>query len=154
MQNTGMMPAVFLTLLVGSSAYAFIRGGAPERVGAAILLVATLASAITLEASRQRYLRTEIPTMWVDVAMAAAFIVLAVKAQRYWPMWVAAVQVDLVAIHLVMFSADTQAWSYWAMQALWSYPAPVFLAIGTARHRQRMRSYGNDPDWSAPKQGS
>ncbi|MET0308321.1 MAG: hypothetical protein ABW023_06400 [Sphingomonas sp.] len=130
--------------------YAGFRGGTPERIAAAILVVATLASALALGASVHRYMRTEIVTMWVDVAMTAAFLALALRAQRYWPMWVSMVQIDIVATHLVMFSPETQPWSYWAMQALWSYPAPLLLAIGTLRHRQRLKRYGDDPSWSVP----
>lgn len=145
-----MMPALFLTLLLSTCLYALVRGGAPERIAACILILATLASAITLELSRQRYLRTEVDTMWVDIAMTCAFLALALRAQRYWPMWISMVQLDLVATHLVMFSPDTGPWSYWAMQALWSYPAPVLLAVGTLRHRQRVRRYGDDPAWALP----
>ena len=144
-----MMPVLFLTLLLGSCLYAAIRGGAPERIGAAILFSATLASAVTLEASRQRYIATEIPTMWVDIAMGLAFVLLALKAQRYWPMWVSMVQLVLVATHLVMFAPQTGSWAYWAVQAVGSYPAPVLLALGTFRHRLRRKRYGSDPPWSA-----
>lgn len=148
--STGMMPILFLMLLLGACLYAAVRGGAPERIGAAILIVATLASAITLAASEDRYRETEVATMWVDVAMTIAFLALALRAQRYWPMWISMVQLDLIAMHLVMFSPETGSWSYWAMQALWSYPQPILLAIGTWRHRERLRLYGDDPAWSSP----
>jgi hypothetical protein len=146
--SNGMMPILFLTLLLGACLYATLRGGAPERIGAAILVLATLASAITLAASEDRYRGTEIATMWVDAAMTIAFLALALRAQRYWPMWISMVQLDLVAMHLVMFSPETGSWSYWAVQAMWSYPQPILLAAGTWRHRQRLRHYGDDPAWS------
>ncbi len=147
--STGMMPILFLMLLLGACLYAIVRGGAPERIGAAILILATLASAITLATSEDRYREIEVATMWVDVAMTVAFLTLALRAQRYWPMWVSMVQLDLIAMHLVMFSPETGSWSYWAMQAMWSYPQPILLAIGTWRHRQRMRRYGDDPAWTS-----
>lgn len=148
--SAGMMPVLFLMLLLGACLYALVRGGAPERVGAAILLLATLASAVTLALSQDRYRQTELATMWVDIAMTVAFLALALRAQRYWPMWIAMVQLDLVAMHLVMFSPETEAWSYWAVQALWSYPQPILLAVGTMRHRQRLARYGDDPAWTMP----
>jgi len=147
--STGMMPVLFLVLLLGACLYATLRGGAPERIGAAILILATLASAITLELSARRYHQTELATMWVDIAMTIAFLALALRAQRYWPMWVSMVQLDLVAMHLVMFSPETGSWSYWAVQALWSYPQPVLLAVGTWRHRGRLARYGDDPPWTS-----
>lgn len=145
-----MMPLVFLVLLLASCFYAFARGGPPERVGAQILLAATIASAVALWGSRNRYFQPEVATMWVDIAMAAAFVALALRAQRFWPMWVAMVQLDIVATHLVMFSPETKAWAYWAVQAVWSYPAPLLLAAGTVRHRARVKRYGSDPAWTAP----
>jgi hypothetical protein len=147
-----MMPVLFLTLLATSCIYALARGGAPERIGAGVLLSATAASALALELSHHRYVQTEIGTMWVDIAMAAAFLFLASRAQRFWPMWVAMVQLDIVATHVVMFSPDTRAWSYWAMQAIWAYPAPMLLIAGTLRHRLRVRHYGDDPAWTSPRQ--
>lgn len=144
------MPALFLTVLLCACLYAGLRGGAPERIGAAILILATLASALALAASQHRYRETELATMAVDVAMTIAFLALALRAQRYWPMWVAMVQLDLVAMHLVMFAPQTGSWSYWAMQAIWSYPQPAMLAIGTWRHRERLRRYGDDPAWGTP----
>lgn len=146
--SIGMMPILFLMLLLGACLYAILRGGAPERIGAAILVLATLASALALEMSAHRYRSTELATMWVDIAMTIAFLALALRAQRYWPMWVSMVQLDLVAMHLVMFSPQTGSWSYWAVQALWSYPQPILLAAGTWRHRARVRRYGDDPAWS------
>lgn len=142
------MPALFITLLISACLYALIRGGAPERIGAGLLFFATGASAITLTLSVDRYLETEVATMWVDVLLALGFVALALRAQRYWPMWVAMIHIDIVAFHLIMFSPETGALSYWAMQALWSYPAPILLAIGTYRHRQRVARYGDDPAWS------
>lgn len=147
--STGMMPVLFLVLLLGACLYATLRGGAPERIGAVILILATLASALALEMSAHRYRQTELATMWVDIAMTIAFLALALRAQRYWPMWVSMVQLDLVAMHLVMFSPQTGSWSYWAVQALWSYPQPILLAVGTWRHRGRLSRYGDDPAWSS-----
>lgn len=150
LQIGGMMPVLFFTLLFASCFYAAFRGGTPERVAAAILIAAVAASAVALGTSAHRYMRTEIADMAVDTAMTLAFVALALKAQRYWPIWVSMVQVDIVATHLVMFSAETQPFSYWLMQALWSYPAPILLAIGTVRHRRRLKLYGVDPAWSVP----
>ena len=142
------MPIVFVSLLVSSCLYALIRGGAPERVAACLLVSATAASAITLTLSSERYLQTEVLTMWVDVLLALGFVALALRAQRYWPMWIAMIHIDIVAFHLIMFSSETGPLSYWMMQAAWSYPAPIVLAVGTYRHRLRLARYGDDLPWS------
>jgi hypothetical protein len=84
----------------------------------------------------------------VDAAMLLCVVVLALRAQRYWPMWMAAILLDTVVTHLLMLSPPLMPWSYSVMVAAWSYPHPLLLAAGAWRHRKRIHRYGTDPAWS------
>ncbi|MBM3928586.1 MAG: hypothetical protein FJ335_09035 [Sphingomonadales bacterium] len=143
-----MLVQFYLVLLVSCCLYAAVRGGLPERIGVAILLAAVVASALVPIVSFNRFKIIELGILTVDVAMLVCVLVLSLYAQRYWPMWMAAVLVNTVVTHLLMLSPKLFPTSYWAALAVWSYPNPVILAVGAWRHRGRVKRYGDDPPWS------
>ena len=143
-----MTQMIFLGLLLATLLYAALRGAAPERVGALIIAVGSVASILVPKTHHGLFAGVEPGLFAVDAAMALAFTVLALKAQRYWPMWMAAMQVDTVVTHLAMlFAPRVMPWAYAVMEIAWSYPIVILLAVGTARHRQRVRIHGDDPNW-------
>jgi hypothetical protein len=140
---------VFNALLLASCGYALWRGAAPERAAAAIMLAATLATVAALRAGPNRFATVETGVFAVDIVTFVAFTALALRAQRYWPMWLAALQLDALVTHLAMLLAPrTMPWAYAVLIAGWSYPSLLLLAAGTMRHRQRLSRYGDDPAWS------
>lgn len=139
---------VYLAMVTLCCGYALARGGVPERIGVAILIAAILGSALVPAASEPRFRGFEWGVAAVDAAMLLALVALALRAQRYWPMWMAAVLVATVVTHLLMLSPRLMPWSYSVAIAAWSYPNPLLLAAGAWRHRRRVRIYGDDPPWS------
>lgn len=144
-----MLPGlVLLVILLAGCGYAAVRGGAPERWGAGLFFVTAVLSNVAMALSRRQYLQTEIGLMTVDVALMAGLIILALRAQRYWPMWAAAAQVDAVLTHILMFSHTTLPFSYAFALWLWALPIPTLIAIGAWRHRKRVKLWGDDPAWA------
>ncbi|OYY68631.1 hypothetical protein [Sphingomonas sp. 28-63-12] len=139
---------VYLSILVVCCLYALVRGGAPERLGTAALLVAIVASRFAPASGPVRFQTIEYGIMAVDAALLAVILIIAVRAQRFWPMWMAAILLDTVLTHLLMLSPKLIPWSYSVMNAAWSYPIPIILAIGAWRHRARIDTYGSDPAWN------
>jgi len=94
-----MTPFVLLYLLVtvAALAVAWLKGGHPERLGAAVWLGAWLL------ASPMNHLRAG-DLRWavalVDLAALAAFLWLALRYERWWPLGVSACLVLTVAVHL------------------------------------------------------
>ncbi len=145
-----MTQLLFIGLLLGTLLYATLRGAAPERWGALVIVLATIASVLAPKVGKVPFGAFEPYICAVDTITAVAFILLALRAQRYWPMWLAALQIDTVVTHLAMLVAPrVMPWAYAVMEIAWSYPIIILLAIGTARHQQRLRRYGNDPSWSS-----
>ena len=145
-----MTQILFLGLLLGTLIYAAFRGAAPERIGALIIASATVATILVPKVGGVTFTTFEPGLFVVDSVTAFALVALAIRAQRYWPMWAAALQIDTIVTHLVMLSTPrTMPWAYAVMEIAWSYPIVILLAVGTARHRQRLRLYGDDPSWSA-----
>lgn len=143
-----MSKFIYLVLLVSCCLYALARGGTPERAAVGILVSAVAASAITPSTGLHRFFQLELGMLMVDTCLFLAMTALALKAQRYWPMWLAAVKLNTVITHLLILSPSLMPWSYAVANAAWSYPSPLLIAIGAARHRQRLKLYGVDPAWS------
>lgn len=138
----------YWVLLAACWIYASLRGGPPERLGAAILVLFSLLTALTIpNHARFRFLETQI--LVIDLLCLTAFVILALRADRFWPLWVAALQLLGVASHGVKFlEPDLFSRTYAFMLAIWSYPIIAIMIVGTARHRARLRNFGSDRAWS------
>lgn len=139
---------VFYVTLVGTCAYALLRGGPPERIGAGIFIAATVLTGIAASSSRPGFQSMEAGILLVDAAMFVAFLVLALRAQRFWPLWMTGLQAVQVAGHAArLVDPEMIPWAYAIAQGFWSYPMMALLILGTWRHRQRLKRFGVDNSW-------
>ena len=134
--------ALFLTAAVGTSAYAIRRGGQPERAVAAMVVAAVC---VTTLLPRSHYAEIVWPLLAIDGVMLAGLLLVALSADRFWPLYFAAVHLLAVTLHGVRAYDPTILPNVYArLGGLLAYPTLVILAIGTWRHRRR----GPEPDWS------
>lgn len=142
--------AVFLALLTATSGYALLRGGGPERVAAIIMLVAVVSSGFVASSYRGAFAQRETGIFLVDLAMFGAAILLALRAERFWPICMAAlIGVGLQLQVLSWVAPHPHRQVYKVLHALNAYPVLFVLAVGTARHRWRLAKTGADKDWSS-----
>ena len=133
-------PFIFIPLLAAVCAYAWWRGGADERVVAATCAIGTLATLLFVSPLRQRYAGVEEGLMLVDLAVLAGFITVALRSKRFWPLWVAGLQLTTSLGHILKgVDQDLLPRAYGAALQFWSYPILVILAIGTFRSHRRLR---------------
>jgi hypothetical protein len=138
---------IFNTLYIVSSLFALIRGGAPERMGAIILIADFQLSAWVVDPMHSRFAGVEWPMFAVDSAAFAALYILSLVTTRYWPAWMAGIQACVALSHLAGLRIEIIPWAYGTVVAGWAYAMLVMLAVATWRHRQRIRRYGTDPAW-------
>lgn len=139
----------FALLLIGCWIYALSQGGAPERIGALILLVGYALTVVVVSPPFIRYRSVETGVLMVDLLCFASFVLLAMRAERYWPLWIGALQLLTVAGHGAKFVAsDMLGNTYAFLIVVWSYPMIFLLIIGTWRHQRRLRRFGVDESWS------
>jgi hypothetical protein len=142
----------FAALLVLTSGYALWRGGAPERIVASGLLFAYAATVLSWSPLPSRFYGVELNVFAVDLALFAMLMGVAWRADRGWPLLVAALQLDAVGAHVVKLVApDTIRVAYALLIAVWSWPTQMILAVGTWRHVARVRAIGSDRAWSMPE---
>jgi hypothetical protein len=124
----------FILLLAALVLLAFWRGRTDERLAASVcvggaLLTALVGNRVASESSAFYPL-----AFLVDFAVLAGFLVIALRSSRFWPMWVAGLQLTTVSIHLLMVVApDLPGGISLAALAFWSYPILILIAVGAWR---------------------
>lgn len=130
--------------------YAIRRGGAPERVVGWMLLVAAGATIAVRTGFTHRYSSVQAPVVVVDVLLLVGLLSVALRADRRWPILLTALHCITLLGHLgKMLNPDLLRLGYAVMIALPTLPGLAVLAIGTRRHRLRLRRFGTDPSWSS-----
>lgn len=146
-----MRMMLFTALLLSSCAYALLRGGAPERVVAGSLLTAYVATLLAYSELPTRFEKVEIAVLLVDTILLLGLIAVALRADRVWPLFVAGLHLTTIGAHLIkFFDGNMIRVTYAVMIAAWSYPMLVLLAVGTWRHRRRLKIHGDDHPWTLP----
>ncbi|MEH6715631.1 hypothetical protein [Parasphingorhabdus flavimaris] len=139
----------FFTLLAVVCIYAAIRGGQPERRAVVIFIIGIAMTLIAAPLSADRYAEIEFGIFAADLLILLAFMMLALSAERYWTIWICAMQVIQVLSHIPkMIIPELLPQAYYIVIAFWVYPMLLTLAIGTYRHQQRLRQFGVDRSWS------
>ena len=130
----------FWALLILCCLCAFVAGGRPERIGAAVYAASCVASFFLHSARGFHYRAVETGVFIVDIILFAAFVVLALRADRLWPIWVSALLGLGVMGHLGrMAGPGTMPWAYQIVTSVWSYPILALIAAGTFNHRRRTK---------------
>lgn len=142
---------VFEILLLAVALYAVRRGGAPERLVAIMLLVAAWTTLLLPFNPQTGFRHLETSRLAVDGALLFGLIAVALRANRFWPLWLAAFQLVAVGVHGVRaYDAGVLPIVYARLTGQIAYPMCLVLAIGTWRYRQRYlrRAQGGVRDWS------
>ena len=127
---------IFWAILLVTCGYALWRGRSDERIVAAVCLAATFLTGFTVSPLQVRYASVETGLMLIDVLMLLAFVWIALKSQRFWPLWVAGLQLVISVSHVFKYAdLELMPRAYAAAAALWSYPILLILVIGTYRGR-------------------
>jgi hypothetical protein len=128
-------------LMVAVSAFAFIKGEDPEKIGAGAYLMAWFAT-LLLQDELSLY-QSGIFLFLVDLAVLAVFIALSWKAKNTWPVWAACLQLLPVLSHvLARLDLRPPAASFYAIQNLASLGILVAIAAGTFWVWQERRAAG------------
>lgn len=135
----------YLAILAAVSVYAFLRGRADERLAAAICVAATALTHALMILIGETYSRVETGLMAVDVLTLLAFTYIALRTERFWPLWVAGFQLTTVAAHAMKaMRGDLMPQAYAAAAKFWVYPIFLAIVIGTWRAHRRHRVQRRD----------
>jgi hypothetical protein len=128
----------FHFILVLTCGYAFVSGRRDERLVAATCVIATVATRLAISPIHGRYSGVELGVLVVDLGTFLAFTWVALKSDRFWPLWVAGLQLTTSLAHILKaMETDLFPTAYAAAGRLWSYPILLILAVGTWRSHRR-----------------
>jgi hypothetical protein len=128
---------------------AFRRGGGPEK-SAAIVFALSLAVGILLRSVRgpAGFRQFDSAQFLIEVAVLAAVLAIALRANRWWPIWVSSFQLLIVATHLAKLAEiKGLAGAYWLMTTVPTYCQYALLLGGLRNHSLRQRSLLRYSDW-------
>ena len=78
--------------------------------------------------------------MFVDLAVFVGFLWVALRSERFWPLWMAGLQLTAILGHVLKaIDVELFARAYAAALVFWAYPMLLVLAIGTWRNQRRTR---------------
>lgn len=137
-----MLPKhLYWAILLLVCGYALWRGRTDERIAAGVALGASIATHFAISPNPLRYSYEETGLMLVDMATFLAFMAIALRSSRFWPLWVAGLQLTTTMAHLLKaVHVELLPKAYAAALVFWSYPILLILAIGTWRTHQRARA--------------
>lgn len=136
-----LSPSTYWAILILVSAFACWRGRFDERLAASICVLATLATHLVY-VRHGAYERVEIGIFIVDATALAGFTFIALRSERFWPLWLAGLQLTTVFSHLMKaIQLDLMPQAYAAAARFWVYPIFMVIVVGTWRgYRRRMVS--------------
>lgn len=140
--------AVFYSCLLGLVLYASARGGGPERAAAAILALSAATDKVVLLLSGGRFAQWLPWLFTLDILTFGAVTIIAVRAERRWPMVMAAFLLVGVELQLGVWIAPVlNSQIYKLAHAYSAYPVMLVLLVGIYRHAQRSQVQP-ERDWT------
>jgi len=136
-----LSPLQYFAVLFLVCGYAYFRGRRDERFAATVCVVASVTSVIALSPLTGRYSGVEIGVFLIDGLALVAFTLLALRSDRFWPLWIAGLQLTTLVSHaLKAVQLDLMPHAYAAASRFWVYPIFLIIVIGTWRgHRRRLQ---------------
>lgn len=135
-----MAPNLFRFLLALVALYALLRGKRDERHVGLIFVIGVIATELVLPPARERFASVETRLMFVDLAVFAGFLWVALRSERFWPLWMAGLQLTTILGHVLKaIDVELFARAYAAALVFWAYPMLLILAVGTWRNQRRTR---------------
>lgn len=122
-------------------AFAFLKGDEPERVGAGIYALGSLA-ALLVQNDSQLY-GPQWGLMAVETVVLAAYAGVAWKSRRSWPIWASALQAVVVMSHVLpTMDIRPPLAAFYAVVNLASYGILLVLALGVLQAWRDRRALG------------
>ena len=133
-----LSPLAYWIVLSVVCLYAFARGRIDERWAAVVCIAATIATRLVHSPLTERFSSVEVGVLVIDALALLSFTAIALRTDRFWPLWVAGLQLTTLLAHL-MKAIDLQLMpiAYAAAARLWVYPIFLIIVIGTWRSSRR-----------------
>jgi len=129
-----MRVGTYYLLLIVVVALSFLRGREDERWAATTCVFGTVLTVMLSGALSHRYAEFNPVLFFIDLLVFGSFLTIALRSTRFWPMWVAGLQLTATSVHLLkLINPDLMRFVFGAALAFWSYPILLLIGIGAWR---------------------
>jgi hypothetical protein len=136
----------FWSLLLITCGYALWRGRKYEQLSALVFIAASVASVLARSALEERYLAVARSDLVIDSLVLVAIVAIALRSDRFWPLWVAGLQLTISMSHVLKaIRPDLLPMAYAAAERFWSYPTLIILFVAAWRQHQRRMAEQGEP---------
>ena len=127
-----------LAFAVIACGYALWKGGKPERIGGAAMLLAWIVQPFAVDTNA--WLNPQYAAFATDVPLLAVLVWLALRGDRWWPMWAVAFHfLGMVMAIIIVVDPRVRPLAYMTALGMWSYLTVIALVVGTWREARRRR---------------
>lgn len=138
----------YFLILGFSIGLALWKGGAPERIGAAVFILMAVVQAVVMQVLPSRFDRVDPDSLVTDLIGFLGFGYLATEARRIWPIWATSLQVLSLSAHFARWAdVAIPPLVYAIMRGAPTFGAALAILLGTILHLRRQRRHGCDPSW-------
>ena len=131
----------FWAFLLVTCGYALWRGRKYEQLSAFVFIAASVTSVLARSTGTRPYLSLERGDVIVDFLVLLAMVAIALRSDRFWPLWAAGLQVTISMSHVLKaIQPDLVPLAYAAAERFWSFPTLIILFVGSWRQHRRQRS--------------
>lgn len=130
---------IYGALMWAVCGYALLRGGKAERIAAVGIIAMTYLSLLVVSSVTLRFRHMELSVFMVDGSFFVVLLCLSMTTEKYWPLWLTAMQGLTALTHFAPYVPHVIPWAYANAIAMWVYPMLATLAYATWRHHRRKR---------------
>ena len=132
MQFHALLAVMYDGFLLSVCLFAVVRGGRPERLGALINLLASVASSAARLLTVASWAPAQIVILGIDLGVVVGFYWLATRTVRFWPLWALGFAIADIFISLAgAFLPNVMLLAYATGMGVYAYLALAALAMGT-----------------------
>ena len=89
---------------------------------------------LTRDSLAVRFSEFDTAAFLIDCFVFLSFVWIALRSDRFWPMWVAGLQLTATSVHLLkLLEPELMRFVFGAALAFWSYPILLLIGIGAWR---------------------
>jgi hypothetical protein len=124
------------TMMVAACSYAVLVGGWEGKCMAAVIAISSLVTAFWDISLGLGGSYVNLARFSINLATLIAMYLIAAYSWRWWPLWVAAVQLNIVVAHLAaLFSPPLSTLLSQGPEGFWALPGLALMVLGIFRDR-------------------
>lgn len=133
-----MLGIVYLFILLVIAVLAFGYKDSEYRITCIVMILGSVLSFSSYYFGTKDWNENIFSILWIDFTAAIAFAIIALRSEKFWPLWVAGMQIGALASHLAAYlNVGAVPYAMGVLQGSWAWvQLLILLAIGLEYFRK------------------